>query len=427
VKKYEGTCLYKKGGAEMGQKIKTGRQGVRYRSHPTRKNGVQYDRCFFIRHKVNGKLVEESVGWASDGWTAADAANLRAELQRNKKTGQGPRTLAEKRELEDRRRDAAKKEREKNQRLDISFKSFFDDIYFPDAKTRWKSETARKAKEQVNNWIDPVTGSTPIRHIGLDLVKKIRANLSQAGRSPRTQQYVFRTFSMVWDAAADHGLVNGPSPTKTKSFRLPKVDNERQRYLTNDEEKRLLNAVKNRSDVAYHITILSLDTGMRFKEIARLSWGNVDLYSKTIRVLDSKGKDRYVPMTARVVDLFESMDQGTGKDLVFPARGGNIQYQIPSSFVRGVADAKLNKNIEEPKMRASFHTLRHTYASRLVQAGVDLYRVQRLLGHSTPIMTARYSKLADSDLKNAVKQMEENKRIQKKKKKGKLIPFQRLN
>jgi site-specific recombinase XerD len=57
-------------------------------------------------------------------------------------------------------------------------------------------------------------------------------------------------------------------------------------------------------------------------------------------------------------------------------------------------------------MKASFHTLRHTYASRLVQAGVDLYRVQRLLGHSTPVMTARYSKLADDDLRDAVHVME---------------------
>lgn len=416
----------------MGQKTKTGRQGVRYRSHPTRKNGVQYDRCFFIRHKVDGKLVEESIGWASEGWTAADAAELRAELQRNKKTGQGPRTLAEKREIDRQRREAEARTREEQNRLDVSFKKFFDDTYFPDAETRWKPETARKAEEHVNNWIDPVTGSTPMRHIGLEHVQKIRANLSKAGRSPRTQQYIFRTFSMVWDAASDIGLVNGSSPTKTRSFRLPKVDNERQRYLTIDEEKRLLHAVRTRSQAVYRMTILSLDCGLRFKEIARLPWQNVEIDSKRIKVLDSKGRDRYVPMTTRVVDLFESMNKGTGKDLVFPAKSGKPQYQIPSSFVRAVADAKLNENIEDSKMRASFHTCRHTYASRMVQAGVDLYRVQRLLGHSTPVMTARYSKLADTDLKQAVEQMQEKRRtqVQEKRrtqeKKGKVIPFRQV-
>jgi integrase len=363
------------------------------------------------------------VGWASEGWTASDAADLRSELQRNKKTGEGPRTLAEKRELEDQRRESEKKAQEKLARLEVSFKSFFDDTYYPDAKNRWKTETARKADEHVVNWIDPVTGATPMHKIGLEHVKKIRANLTKKERSPRTQQYVFRTFAMVWDAAADLGLVNGPSPTKTMSFRLQKVDNERQRYLTTDEEQRLLDAVKKRGETAYSMAILSIDTGMRFKEIARLTWGCVDLEGQVLRVLDSKGQDRYIPMTIRVKSLLGSIDAGNGKDLVFPARDGTIQYQVPSSFVRGVADAKLNDNIEDPKMRASFHTLRHTYASRLVQEGVDLYRVQRLLGHSTPVMTARYSKLADTDLKQAVKRMEVKNRIKKEKKKGKVIQF----
>jgi site-specific recombinase XerD len=77
-------------------------------------------------------------------------------------------------------------------------------------------------------------------------------------------------------------------------------------------------------------------------------------------------------------------------------------------------------------MKASFHSLRHTYASRLVQAGVDLYRVQRLLGHSTPVMTARYSKLADTDLKKAVEIMEKNNRIQKVTKNNKVIQLKRV-
>lgn len=384
----------------------TGHPGVRYRLHPTRKHGVQRDRYFAIRHYVDGKRVEEGVGWASQKWTAAKAAAIRTELENNKKTGQGPRTLAEMREQGQIEREQARRDAEARKKLDVSFKEFFEETYFPDAATRWKPETARKSEEHVKNWIDPVTGSTPMKEIKLSHVKKIRSNLAREGRTPRTQQYVFRTFAMVWDAARDEGLVKGPSPTKTKSFRLPKVDNERQRYLSIDEGTLLLEKVKARGETAYHMAILSLDTGMRFKEIARLTWGCVDLDEDSIKVLDSKGRDRYVPMTARVKSLLETMEAGKGKDLVFPARGGKVQGHVPSSFTRGVDDAKLNENIDDPKLRASFHTLRHTYASRMVQAGVDLYRVQRLLGHSTPIMTARYSKLADADLKEAVETME---------------------
>ena len=386
--------------------FKTDFKGVRYRKHPVRKQGVKFDQYFVITYKLDGKTKSEAVGWASDGFKASEAFDLLSQIKKNQKSGRGPRTLAEIREQGDLEREQARRDAEARKKLDVSFKAFFDNTYFPDASTRWKPETARKAKEHVNNWIAPVTGTTPFGEIKLSHVKKIRANLAKDGRTPRTQQYVFRTFAMVWDAARDDGLVNGPSPTKSRSFRLPKVDNERQRYLSADEETLLLEKLKTRGETAYHMAILSIDTGMRFKEIARLTWGCVDQDKDSIKILDSKGHDRYVPITSRVKSLLESIEAGKGKDLVFPTRKGTIQTHVPSSFTRGLADAKLNENIDDPKLKASFHTLRHTYASRMVQSGVDLYRVQRLLGHSTPVMTARYSKLADDDLKKAVEKME---------------------
>lgn len=199
-------------------------------------------RHFAIRHYVDGKRVEEGVGWASQKWTAKKAAALRTKLENNKKTGQGPRTLAEMREQGDLEREQARRDAKAKKKLDVS--------------------------------------------------------LSQ-------------------------------------SFRLPKVDNERQRYLTIDEETLLLEKVKARGETAYRMAILSLDTGMRFKEIVSLTWGCVDIDKDSIKVLDSKGRDRYVPMTARVKSLFESLVAGKGKDLVFPAHGGKAQVHVPSSFTRG--------------------------------------------------------------------------------------------
>ncbi len=304
--------------------------------------------------------------------------------------------------------------------LRVSFKGFFDDVFYPDAEYRWTGETARKAKSHVDVWINPVTGDAPLREIGLPHINRIKAALSTAGKSPRTMQYVFRTFSMVWNAAADHGVVTGPCPTKNGSFRLPKVDNERQRYLTADEEKKLLAEVQKKSKQAHDMALVSLDAGLRFGEIASLAWGCVDTKNGLLLVLDTKGgRDRNVPMTNRLKTLFESMDSGGPSNLVFPTAAGSIQRQVPSAFKRGLSEAKLNDGVENRKMRASFHTLRHTYASRLVQAGIDLYRVQRLLGHSTPVMTARYSKLADGDLRQAVEAMEQDGKV--KASKGKVI------
>lgn len=171
---------------------------------------------------------------------------------------------------------------------------------------------------------------------------------------------------MVWNSAIDHGILNTPCPTKSPSFRLPKVDNERQRYLTLEEEMKLLEKVKERSQQAHDITLVGIDAGLRFGEIADLTWGCVDLENPTIRVLDTKtGKGRNVPMTDRLVEFFQSLPGGLSGELVFPSRRGTVQSQVPSSFKRGVEDAKLNEGVESRKLRASFYTLRHTFATRL--------------------------------------------------------------
>lgn len=387
-----------------------GKSGVRYREHPARKHGAIPDRYYILTYWWKGKTVTEAMGWASEKVTPTQCFNTLAEIKGNQATGKGPCTLAELRQQNDDLKKAEAKARATEAQQ--TFKAFFDDIYLPDARIRWKPQTTKKAEQHVKNWIDPVTGDTPMRELTLAHVNRIKSNLSSAKRSPRHQQYVFRTFAMVWNAALDHGFVSAPCPTKSQSFRLPKVDNERQRYLTPDEETALLKALKARSAICHDMALVSLDAGLRFGEIAALTWGCVDTEAGILRVLDTKsGRDRNVPMTGRLLVLFKSMTAGKAGGLVFAGRDGQVITEPPSSFRTAINDAKLNDIIDNPKLKASFHTLRHTFASRMVQSGADLYKVQRLLGHSTPIMTARYSKLADTDLRQAVQAMEQDGKV----------------
>ncbi len=153
---------------------------------------------------------------------------------------------------------------------------------------------------------------------------------------------------------------------------------------------------------------------------------NFDL--KSIFVLNTKGgEDRIIPMTERVFNLLSPMKKKKQNSLVFTNKDGNKIKHVPSTFARSVKKLGFNKDVTDKKMRVSWYTMRHTYASRLVQSGVNLYEVQQLLGHSTPVMTARYSKLAQSNLEAAVKSMETRKEIesQKDKTEGKIIPMQK--
>ena len=382
-----------------------GKSGVRYRNHPTRKHGIQPDRYYSLAYWYQGRTVTEAVGWASEGITPTYCFELLEELKKNQRTGSGPCTNAEKKELAELKRkedirNAALEERQ-------TFKYFFETIFLPEARTRWKPQTTDKAVQHVKNWIHPVTGGIPFKDLDLIHINKIKTNLADAGRSPRMQQYVFRTFAMIWAAAFDHGYVAKPCPTKTQSFRLPKVDNERQRYLTLEEENKLLEELKTISIQSYYMALASLDAGLRFGEIASLTWACVDFHSGVLRILNTKsGRDRHVPMTERLKSTLNSLYDEKSTGLVFPNADGKQWSEAPKAFRNALKKTGLNDRVTNPKLKVSFHSLRHTYASRMVQAGIDLYRVQRLLGHSTPVMTQRYSKLADDDLRLAVEAME---------------------
>jgi len=108
---------------------------------------VRKDQYFTIRYKVNGKDKEEGLGWALENWTAAKAYERLKELKENRKSGEGLQTLAEKRELEQERREQALIEKETLEKEEISFKQIFEGQYMAVAKTdktwrAWGSEEA---------------------------------------------------------------------------------------------------------------------------------------------------------------------------------------------------------------------------------------------------------------------------------------------
>ncbi|MFZ3115605.1 MAG: site-specific integrase [Syntrophales bacterium] len=118
----------------MAKWIKTNFPGVRYREHPARKNGVKKDQYFTIRYKLTGKDREEGLGWASEDWTAAKAYDRLKELKANRKSGEGPQTLAEKRDIEGKRKEADKIAQELAAKENVTFGVFMTETYLPQSK-----------------------------------------------------------------------------------------------------------------------------------------------------------------------------------------------------------------------------------------------------------------------------------------------------
>lgn len=225
----------------------------------------------------------------------------------------------------------------------------------------------------------------------------------EANKSPRTIQYCFATFRQVWNAAKSKEFVNSDTPSK--KIKIPKFDNKRLRFLSQEEADNLLKKLKSKSKQIHNISLLSFHTGLRAGEIFNLRWGDVDLNNKSLTIRDSKsGKTRYAYLTEDTKQILNDRYDNQGIDEpVFCDRYGRQITYISHSFDKVVKELRLNEEVQDRRQKVTFHTLRHTFASWLVQEGTDLYVVKELLGHHSIQLTERYSHLQPDGPKRAVK------------------------
>lgn len=373
--------------------------GVRYRINKKRKHGVKFDRYFAIRYQKDGKRKEEGLGYTSEGWTAERAALELAKLKIAHKTGEGHTRLSEKRET-------VKKTKEKQKRDAMTFATIFNDRYFPEAKGEKHRETYNREKSLFKKWISPVIGKMSLKDIAPFHLEKIKKNMKDAGSAARSIQYALAVIRQLFNWSYKNGLFNGDNPVS--KVKKPAVDNRRTRFLTPDEADVLLNKLKAESVETWEMALLSLHCGLRASEIFRLTWGDIDNPEPgTIFARDTKPtRNRVAYMTTDVKEALLDRDIGAKDQLVYPAPGGEVRREISRIYERVVNDLGFNEGVSDRRDRVVFHTLRHTYASWLVQAGESIYTIKDLMGHSTLVMTERYSHLAPENKRQTVKTIE---------------------
>ena len=203
--------------------------------------------------------------------------------------------------------------------------------------------------------------------------------------------------------------------------------NKKVRYLTKDENERLMAALITREEeirkgLAYgysqtplkgefadHLrpmVIVSLNTGIRWGSLVHLQWDDVDLINQslTIRAETAKSeKQLIIPLNKTAMETFrqwkKEMPDTDPKDLVFPSPvNGGVLDNVSKAW-NGVL-----KRAEIENFR--WHDMRHTFASNLVMSGVDLNTVRELLGHADLKMTLRYAHLAPRVKMSAVEMLD---------------------
>jgi len=169
---------------------------------------------------------------------------------------------------------------------------------------------------------------------------------------------------------------------------------------------------------------IALFCGLRISEVCNLKKQDVDLEAEKVFIRQGKGsKDRIVMLPSKIKPLLEKWFRLNTDSEYFIAGYYDKKYPTPilsRNFKNYLEKANLSiktfkSTIGQQRYAYSFHTLRHTYATYLLEKGVDLYYVQRSLGHVDIHTTQIYAYITNTDLKNKIDEAFGNKKIREKK------------
>ncbi len=215
--------------------------------------------------------------------------------------------------------------------------------------------------------------------------RKGEVSVSTVNREVTCIKHMFNK-AVEWDYLAHNKLGT------VKRFKEPPG---RLRYLKKNEIERLLRVCP---EHLRPIVITALNTGMRKGEIFSLVWQDIDMNNKVITIRRAKNNEsRAVPINKTLYQTLKLQKNGDSGQPVFTGKDGTPLTDVKHSFARALTKA----NIKDFR----FHDLRHTFASRLAMAGVDIRTIQELMGHKDIRMTMRYSHLSNSHLKEAVNRL----------------------
>ena len=285
------------------------------------------------------------------------------------------------------------KERQKTKVISISLKEFMF-VFFRYSETVHSPNTTETYKvtfKMLLNYLGDIP-LTNLTHQILDLYFQERIR----SVSIYVAQRDLSNISSFFNYAIKNGYALENPIRHFKRFKLPE---KQPIFYSESEFQLLLNSIED--DDLKDLAIFAIQTGLRQMELITLQWDQINLINKNL-ILDNRNsltkskKVRNVPLSSTAIKILEKRILLKSYGHVFTFRGKKInQNFISHRFKEYIRKLPIN-----PKL--NFHSFRHTFASWMVQRGVSIYVVSRLLGHSDIKTTQIYAHLRSDDLQSAV-------------------------
>ena len=259
-----------------------------------------------------------------------------------------------------------------------------------------KQQKGYRTKKFIIRQLVEEFGNLNVRDLNTMIVERYQTK-HLGTRKPATTNRMMACLKHMLTKAVDWEMASEETLKQVRNVRFLKENNKRLRFLDVNECKRLISCC---SKHLKPIVITALNTGMRRGEILSLKWEQVDLKHGYISLRDTKsGEGRDIPINNTLERLFKEMPHSIESIYVFTGKDGDPYKGVKRSYNTALRNAEI--------YGATFHSLRHTFASQLIMAGVDLTSVQELLGHKSLNMTLRYAHLAPEHKTKAVKKLDE--------------------
>lgn len=229
-----------------------------------------------------------------------------------------------------------------------------------------------------------------------------------ATKSPNTVAKTLNTLAAVWRALSmRYGLEY--NPWTAEKIARPALKPQSRRTLSEAECEALMKAATPTQRLRI---LLALDAGLRLADIVTLKWSEID-FERMVIVRDTRKTGMRVvpPLSERLAAALREAEQTKQGDYIFPAdvarlrngeRADNISREMMHVFKAAGIETHEKDADGKRHLAASFHSLRHTFVSRLMERGVNPYYVQRAVGHSTMTMTAHYDHSAAEEIRRAL-------------------------